>query len=392
MSFLLMSCGVRRRRYAWASSMAAMGLAFMTSAVPVPRPAAATTTDATLRYWTAERLARAKPKVVLHRERQAAGPTASATHAGSPAATAARPPLLGIDLPRAETLFAAEAGVAEPGKEPRAAASLDWLPFSSRRIVVDDLRRTYPYRAVGKLFATFPGVGDFTCSASVVGRRLVATAGHCLYDQFREREAANVLFVPGFDQHDGVARAPFGRWAASAIVLPPDYVEPFDGAIHEADFAIAVMADRPMGGTMRRVGEVTGSLGWRTYARLPDLVHQLGYPLNLDGGRRLQETATLTIPGSSFEERTREPLNGLAALLGIYGGPQEDGASGGPLIADMGVGAMGDTSVAPARRNQIVGVVSFGFVAIDYAGGFTVLNARWQKLYERACNQRAGNC
>lgn len=374
------------------------------SAAAVTHEAAAQAGRGDRTYWTAERMAMARPlpqrravAVVARRRstgRLVAGDGA-APMAGAARERAAVRPAVPESGAGEETLFRAPARsgrVQAGGAGISARGSLDWLPFSSRRVGSAETRRQWPYRAVGKLFATLPGLGDFTCSGAVLGLRLVATAAHCLYDQLRELQAVNVLFVPAFDRQGAAVLAPFGRWPAARLILPPEYVEPFDGAIHEADFALVAVVDRVFGGRPHRLGEVTGTLGWRTYERAPALVHQFGYPANLDGGLRLQETVAQTVSGLDFAARTGEPLNGLAALIGIHGGPQEDGSSGGPIMADIGVGAAGDASVDPSRRNQLIGVVSFGFTAIDYAGGFTTFNARWQRLFQRGCAQRPGNC
>jgi hypothetical protein len=329
--------------------------------------------------------------------RLGAGPAPAAIAEAAAEGRAASPPTVRDPVAGAtEVLFrvgrAPAEGDAGAAALPSARGSLDWLPFSHRRVGGASTRRQWPYRTVGKLFGALPGLGDFTCSGAVVGMRLVATAAHCLYDQWRELQARDVVFVPAFDQEGETAVAPFGRWTATRLLLPPEYVQPFDGAVHPADFALVVVADRSVGGRQRRIGELTGALGWRAFERAPSLVHQFGYPDNLDRGLRLQETVAQTVGGLEFNERTGEPLNGLGALVALYGGPQEDGASGGPVIADFGIGAAGDASALGRDRNQIVGVVGFGLTAIDYAGGFTTLNARWQRLFRQACAQRPGNC
>lgn len=67
---------------------------------------------------------------------------------------------------------------------------------------VKDYQR-YPERTHGRIFATTPGVGDFTCSGTLVSsaaKNLVYTAGHCLYDKETGQFAINVIFVPAYKQ------------------------------------------------------------------------------------------------------------------------------------------------------------------------------------------------
>ena len=55
------------------------------------------------------------------------------------------------------------------------------LDFTRSRITPQAANRQAPYKAVGKLYFTVPGSGDFQCSASIIGKRLIVTAAHCMY-------------------------------------------------------------------------------------------------------------------------------------------------------------------------------------------------------------------
>src|SRR4051812_5649301 len=54
------------------------------------------------------------------------------------------------------------------------------LDFARSRITPQTANKQPPYKGVGKLYFTEPGVGNFQCSASVISNRLVVTAGHCV--------------------------------------------------------------------------------------------------------------------------------------------------------------------------------------------------------------------
>ena len=62
----------------------------------------------------------------------------------------------------------------------------------------------YPNRVHGKIFGTYPGIGDYSCSGTVVTSKsgsLVTTAGHCVYDAGAGRSnqfASQLAFVPGY--------------------------------------------------------------------------------------------------------------------------------------------------------------------------------------------------
>ncbi|MBA2522334.1 MAG: hypothetical protein H0V25_03285 [Solirubrobacterales bacterium] len=76
----------------------------------------------------------------------------------------------------------------------------------------------YPNRVHGKLVGTFPGLGDYACSATVVNSgsgSLLTTAGHCAYDVPTKTLATNLAFVPGYQ----AGSIPFGVWPVGAYIL-----------------------------------------------------------------------------------------------------------------------------------------------------------------------------
>src|SRR5207253_1428540 len=92
-------------------------------------------------------------------------------------------------------------------------------PFSySRYRVFPDQTSMYklsPYRAIGKLFFSIAGQGDFSCSAAVVSssnKSVVWTAGHCVYTAGVGFHS-NFSFVPGRRARS----SPFGAWTAKQV-------------------------------------------------------------------------------------------------------------------------------------------------------------------------------
>ncbi|MEU4955625.1 trypsin-like serine peptidase [Streptomyces lavendulae] len=111
-------------------------------------------------------------------------------------------------------------------------------------------------RTVGRLFFTAPGVGDGSCTATVVDSpsgSTVVTAAHCLSTFLSEDKPdvwnTNVYFVPGYLDD----AKPRGGFTARASLLTDGY---FTHHRSTEDFAMLVMNKAPDG---RPIAEVTGS-------------------------------------------------------------------------------------------------------------------------------------
>ena len=201
-------------------------------------------------------------------------------------------------------------------------------------------------------------------------RRVIATAGHCVYDAVLRRFHSNFLFVPG---HDNGA-SPCGGYGWSLASVTGSWASGGGGVPNAADFGVIVAANKTCRG-QPRIGASLGWLGWRTGSLLSNHVTMLGYPCNLDSCQRLQRTdAQVT--------RARSPNSGEA---GSY---MRGGASGGPWVQDWGETAVGQ----PANTLQLVGITSYGPVATNvFYLGSSILNAEWVQIWNRAC-QEAGAC
>ncbi|MCH9045865.1 MAG: hypothetical protein IIA40_07135, partial [SAR324 cluster bacterium] len=132
-------------------------------------------------YWTPERMAAAKPMLLPRVPRDQAPATRSAPAAPTGPMVLAYPGGPG-DTPREERIPHSELTTQEPvpetGTYPWAFTSYQAFPNLSV------LYQQFPYKLVGKVFFTIPGLGDFVCSGSVVNapnNSLVWTAGHCVY-------------------------------------------------------------------------------------------------------------------------------------------------------------------------------------------------------------------
>lgn len=251
-------------------------------------------------------------------------------------------------------------------------------PFSSSRIVPLSADESYPYRAAGKLF--FEVVKESgqrhvnMCSASVVSKRLVLTAGHCVHSGENGRDGwfRNIHFVPAY--RDGVA--PFGVWKARSIYTTQDWYESEGVVPNRADYALLVMEDQDN----RTIGERIGWLGIKTEALHNNHVKMLGYPANIDRGEKMHQS------------------NAAAAEVGLaetvlYGSNMGGGASGGPWIQNFGVSGQDEPTGERYQRNYVVGVSSYEFVDPRILVlGSSILDDGLLDMYRQACANAEGNC
>jgi V8-like Glu-specific endopeptidase len=197
--------------------------------------------------------------------------------------------------------------------------------FSSSRLIPSGARRYYPYRTVGKLFFSIPGAGQFICSGAVIRPRLILTAGHCVHagrngvDGFFE----DFVFVPAY--HEG--NAPYKAWEATVIWTTGSWASSGGAVPNRADFAIIEVSNqvfREDGRNLRkRIGDVTGYLGYRTNGLLPNHTKQLGYPANHDFGEIMHQVDSQYFVGFD-QDRV------------LYGNDMARGSSGGPWVENFG--------------------------------------------------------
>ena len=322
-------------------------------------------------YWTPERMRSAKPydlpgasetrttstNLAVASGRSQSSPGRAPTYSGAP---------LDVQMHAPLSTSSATADAVEPS-----AAGTAGLRFTTERVVpMAQLRSTYPWRAVGKLFFTGATGGNFVCSASVVRHRVVATAGHCVYDTVVNRFHSNFQFVPGYDNGVG----PFGGFTWSYAATAASWAAGNGSVPNAADFGVLVVNDKVVGGRLQRIGELTGWLGWKTLALLGNNVSANGYPANLDSGQRLQRT-------------TANVLRSAVPNSAEMGSDQRGGSSGSAWVQDWGVASVGQ----PARElggNIMVGITSYGPVALTprYQGS-SILNNEWVTIYNLACGQ-----
>jgi hypothetical protein len=141
--------------------------------------------------------------------------------------------------------------------------------FTSRA-VVDPI--AYPNSTNGKVFGSIPGVGQFTCSASVVhtqNRSTLFTAGHCVKEP-RGGWVDRLTFVPSYS--NGVE--PFGRWEAKSVEVKRSWARKGNSNF---DYATVVLNPNSSG----NVEDVVGSQGFAFNVKpKKKMFRAVGYPFN----------------------------------------------------------------------------------------------------------------
>jgi V8-like Glu-specific endopeptidase len=263
------------------------------------------------------------------------------------------------------------------------AAGVEPAHYSSSRIVPQSADSAYPYSTVGRLFFTVPvgaddNPGDRFCSASVIARRVVLTAGHCLHSGKNGADGwfTNWRFVPAF--RDGLA--PYGSWDWSEAKVTTTWLESQGVLPNAADYGLLVFADHEINGRTRKLGNTVGTLGVDTNQLIPNHVHMLAYPCNIDSCNKMHQ-----VTAQSY--RASEPNNVE------YGSDMGIGSSGGPWVQNFGIPGMGQVQgVNNTAMNRVVGLTSYGFNSTSLLlQGSPILDNRLWDLWDQVCAGE-GNC
>jgi V8-like Glu-specific endopeptidase len=335
------------------------------------------TANSTSSYWTPDRLKKARPAPLplSSNEVFVENRTVPAIPTGLQQSSPGLPPQVRVQLEKKPLFKPDEINSTEI--QPNNVGTQN-AHFTSSQVVPLTADTAYPYSTVGKLFFTQPGLGDFVCSAAVIRPRLILTAGHCVHKGSGGNGGffTNFVFIPAF--RDG--STPFKQWSWSRVITTNTWATGNSTFPNAADYAIIEIPDQYFNQTNRRIGEVTGYLGYMTNKLLPNHVTMLGYPGNLDSGNKIHQ-----VTAGSYAEGGNNTA--------IYGSDMRGGSSGGPWIQNFGVFSSGQVDGQNKSPNQIVGVTSYGTVAVGpLIQGSSILDDRFIEMLNTACNWDSRNC
>jgi hypothetical protein len=136
---------------------------------------------------------------------------------------------------------------------------------------------TPPNTVNGKIFGRMPGVGAYECSATSVdagNRNLIFTAGHCVAEPYNREIATKLVFVPSYHEGD----RPYGTWAYERIVVLRSWRR---NGNFNYDFAAVEMS--PQSGV--DLQDVVGGAPLATHLPADQTYLSVGYPSNLNRGQ-----------------------------------------------------------------------------------------------------------
>jgi len=233
----------------------------------------------------------------------------------------------------------------------------------------------YPERATGWFYFTAADNGTYRCTASLISRSILITAGHCV-NQGGNGSAGWIKsgwFAPAFYNYN----YPYGYAYAAWVNTTGGWYG--SGQLDQGyDVGIVVLQNRA--GTSTEIGNYTGWYGTCTGSCLQYLwqLSQLGYPANYYSGVYLTH-------GEHLEHSDGRDY--------IYGSGMQGGSSGGPHVANLN--SLSDTASNLGQwpyRNYIFGVTSWGYndqsLKIQGASSLTgpSNSNNFPGLYSGACN------
>jgi V8-like Glu-specific endopeptidase len=272
--------------------------------VPAPRP------------WTREEMLAAKPYPMPEPaydkgNTYTVAPVKSGTPFSSPGGAGG-----GASVKTATAAEAvAEVAFGEP--EPLAPPAYTYpFPYSRWEHLPATRYADFPYRAIGKVFFTKFGGGNFVCSGSSIGNYAVITAGHCVSDG-NGHFHTNWVFVPAYNS----GSAPYGQWTASFLTARVAW-HTGGGDDWEEDIGGAIL--NKLAGL--KISQKVGWLGFQSSQNIVQHWHSIGYPAS-------------------------SPFNGAKMIICAAGYAKTDVVNGALMTFGIGCDATGGTSGGPVIKN-----------------------------------------
>ena len=259
-------------------------------------------------------------------------------------------------------------------------------PFSTARadLYTAATNTQYPYRASGKLFFQI-GNSNYVCSASLIKRGVVVTAAHCVANFGHQELYHNWQFVPGYRSNV----RPYGTWTVDQVWLKTSYYNGTDscsqsGVVCANDVALLVLNTQNRAYVGTQTGWYGYGYGGYGYSNGVTQITQIGYPVCLDNGERMERNDSQGYVSSGDSNNT------------VIGTLMCGGSSGGPWLENFGIRPTltGQHNGTQPNSNVIVGVTSWGPIdqAVKISGASPFTSNNIVSLLNTACTHRPAAC
>lgn len=217
--------------------------------------------------------------------------------------------------------------------------------------VVDD----YPFRATGHFAFVAADGKSYRCTASLISRSILVTAGHCVHQggtvDGRPPSKGWIKSGAFYPARTGNTY-PYGRATVNYVVTTSGWYN--TGAITQGYDVGLVVLNKPAG----KGYQIGAKVGWYGFCRSNCLqaywsLTQLGYPANYYSGTYMTEGQHIETNRSNTDF--------------FHGSGMQGGSSGGPHIAN--IGSLSDSSSNKGlwpSRNIVFSVTSWGYTSDIY--------------------------
>jgi V8-like Glu-specific endopeptidase len=219
--------------------------------------------------------------------------------------------------------------------------------------------------------------GSYRCTASLISRSILVTAGHCVHGG-----GANGNFISAgafYPARTGRKGFPYGSAPAIGVIATTGWQT--EGELDKGYDVALVVLGKTSGSSKKQMGDVVGWFSFcsRNCLKSYNYLTQLGYPHNYYSGLKMTISQHLELSSPSGGDY-------------IYGSGMQGGSSGGPHIANLG--ALRDSSPEAGEyryRNVVFGVTSWGYVdeSVKIQGASSLSGPgnsnNFRKMYNRAC-------